>query len=83
MNFKIGDTVTPNGDHEEVIFKIIGKPRIGHYFNGGQDKKWLANGVHIGRRYRGTLTNNFHLENCVMYNPICKFKKLKRFSMTE
>lgn len=87
MNFKAGDLVTPEGDHKDVIFKIHYPPKFRHYYglwgNKSEEKRWLASGQHIGPKYYGTWVNEFHLELCVLYNPICKFKKIKKFSMTE
>ena len=84
--FKAGDIVTPEGDHKDVIFKIH-RSRLDYYWSMGgnrsDNKLWLASGEHIGLKYRGTWVHQFHLEDCVLYSPICKFKKVKKFSMTE
>lgn len=84
--FKAGDIVTPEGDHEDVIFRIHSVRWDDYYGPWGKcdkGKRWLASGTHIGSKYHGAWVNSFHLELCVIYNPICKFKKLKSFSMTE
>ena len=86
MAFKAGDIVTPEGDHKDVIFRIY-SVRWEYYWSLGgirsDEKRWLATGTHIGKKYHGTWVNQFHLDQCVLYNPICKFKKIKQFSMTE
>lgn len=86
MMFKVKDIVTPEGDHKDVIFRIH-SVRWDYYWSlagiRSNEKRWLATGTHIGKRYCGTWVDQFHLEECVPYNPMCKFKKIKSFSMTE
>lgn len=86
MNFKAGDIVTIEGDHEDVVFRIHSIRWDDYYGPWGKcnkGKRWLANGVHIGKSYHGTWMNQFHLELCVLHNPICRFKRLKKFNMTK
>lgn len=89
--FKAGDIVTLEGCHLEgyhgnIVFRIH-NVRWDYYWSlagiRSDEKRWLASGTHIGSKYHGAWVNSFHLEDCVLYSPICKFKKLKSFSMTE
>ena len=87
MKFKKGDIITPIGDGKEVVFKLFSDPKLNYYYGPwgtpSDDLRLLVSGIHIGNQYKGTLVNQFHVEDCVLYNEFGFYKYIKKFSMED
>ena len=87
MKFKKGDIITPLGDGKEIVFQLYSDPKLDYYYGPwgtpSDDLRWLVSGIHIGNRYTGTLINQFHIYDCVLYSDFGFYKDIKKFSMKD
>jgi len=84
MKFKKGDIVITKAlpgqpEEDRLVFKLHSNPRLKEYEY--YKVCWVASGIHIKGRYAGTLVTCFHLNNCVLYDPLGIKREVKEHKL--